>query len=423
MDIYQFIRSHLAGPLRQRAFKSPWTYRLLKQLVAAQKNRYSWQAAHLMLLNTIDQVAAAYLQQGPVVWHNVFFPTEILYGLGLVPFAPEAAAAVAVGMGVAEEAFRVAEGEWVSGESCSFHRLAYGCDRAGYLPPPGAVVCSSHLCDAAPQSLAAAAGYHHVPFYLLDVPHRQDAAAINYVARQLKSITFSLAEALGVPWDQERFQEAVIASNTAREHLLAVNRLRRQRPAYIRGDEAHGFIYLMLAGFGSEAAAAVYRQLAAELEQRWREQRRAVPEERARLLWLHLRPYYPTEIFNLLEQEAGAVVVFEEMHHVYWEPLDPARPFYSLAGKVLSHHGLGCMSRRIEAILAMVDAYQVDGVIHFAHWGCRQSTAGLRMLQDALRDREIPFLNLEGDCVDKSKYAPGAIRTRLEGFLEMLRAV
>lgn len=420
MDIYQLLRSHLGNALRRRAFKSPWTYRILRQAVAAQRKHYTWEAAHRLLLNTIDQAAAAFLQKGPVIWHNVFFPTEILYGLGVIPFAPEAAAVVATGLGIAGEALRRAEGDWVGGETCSFHRLAHGCDREGYFPPPGAVVCSSHLCDTAPQSLAATAAYHGVPFYLLDVPCRLEAGALDYVARQLKNITFSLAEALNLVWDGERFRKALVNSNAAREHLLAVNRLRQQRPACIRGEEAHSFIYPLLAGFGAETSVEVYGQLAAELNRRYREQRLAVPEEKARLLWLHLRPYYPNVIFQLLEQEAGAVVVFEEMSYVYWEPLDPERPFYSLARKVLSHHGLGPMTRRIEAILAMVDAYQAGGVIHFAHWGCRQSTAGLRLLQDALRERGIPFLNLEGDCVDQSKYAPGATRTRLEGFLEML---
>ncbi|BCV21083.1 2-hydroxyacyl-CoA dehydratase subunit D [Moorella sp. Hama-1] len=420
MDIYQLLHSHLGNALRRRAFKSPWTYRILRQAVAAQKKHYPWQAAHRLLLNTIDQTAAAFLQKGPVVWHNVFFPVEILYGLGAIPFAPEAAAVVATGLGIGGEALRRAESDWVSSEACSFHRLAHGCDREGYFPPPGAVVCSSHLCDTAPQSLATVAAYHEVPFYLLDVPHRQDAAALNYVARQLKSITFSLVASLSLEWEGERFQEAIVHSNAARERLLAVNRLRQQHPACIRGEEAHSFIYPMLAGFGAATSVEVYGQLAAELGRRYREQRRAVPEEKARLLWLHLRPYYPNTIFHLLEQEAGAVVVFEEMSHVYWQPLDPERPFYSLARKVLSHHGLGPMSRRIAAILSMVDAYKAGGVIHFAHWGCRQSTAGLRLLQDALREREIPFLNLEGDCVDQSKYAPGATRTRLEGFLETL---
>ncbi|WP_406676539.1 2-hydroxyacyl-CoA dehydratase subunit D [Moorella sp. ACPs] len=420
MDIYQLLRSYLESTLRQRALKSPWTYRLLKQAAAAQKRHYPWQAAHRLLLNTIDQAAAAFLQKRPVIWHNVFFPTEVLYGLGAVPFAPEAAAVVATGLGIAGRALQRAEGDWVSSEACSFHRLAHGCDREGYFPPPAAVVCSSHLCDTAPQSLAATAAYHGVPFYLLDVPHQQDAAALEYVARQLKSITFSLAETLNLEWDGDRFQEALVNSNAARERLLAINRLRQQRPACIRGEEAHSFIYLILAGFGASTSVEVYGELLTELAQRYRDQRRAVPEEKARLVWLHLRPYYPNAIFQILEQEAGAVVVCEEMNYVYWEPLDPERPFYSLARKVLSHHGLGPMTRRIEAILAMVDAYQAGGVIHFAHWGCRQSTAGLRLLQDALRERGIPFLNLEGDCVDQSKYAPGAVRTRLEGFLEML---
>ncbi|MGI6284494.1 2-hydroxyacyl-CoA dehydratase family protein [Neomoorella humiferrea] len=420
MDIYQLLRSYLETALRQRALKSPWTYRVLRQAVAARRKSFSWQAAHSLLLHTIDQAAAAFLQKGPVIWHNVFFPTEVLYGLGVIPFAPEAAAVAATGLGIAAKALQQAEGDWVSGETCTFHRLAYGCDRLGYFPRPSGVVCSSHLCDTAPQSLAAAAAYHGVPFYLLDVPHQQDAAALSYVARQLKTITFSMVESLNLTWDEGRLQQALVNSNAARERLMAINNLRQKRPACIRGEEAHSFIYLMLAGFGAAATVAVYEELLNELERSYRKNEPAVPEEKARVVWLHLKPYYPNEIFQILEQEAGIIIVCEEMNHVYWEPLEPERPFYSLARKVLSHHGLGPISRRIEAVLAMTESYKADGVIHFAHWGCRQSAGAIRLLQEALREKGISFLNLEGDCIDQSKYAPGAVRTRLEGFIEML---
>ncbi|MGI9953415.1 2-hydroxyacyl-CoA dehydratase family protein [Moorellaceae bacterium AZ2] len=420
MDLYQKLRSALAEPLKRRALYSPWVIKLVKQIIASQGRAFPWEATRQLALKAIDQAADAFLRRGPVVWYNVFFPSELLYGLGAVPFAPEAAAAVAVGLGLVNEAFRAADSHWFGSDGCSFHRLALGCELAGYFPRPDAVVCSSHLCDIAPQSLAYTACRLQRPFHLLDVPQQAGAAEASYVARQLKAIFFSLAEELGLEPDISRLETALVHSNEAREGLLRVSRIRQQAPAVIRGDEAHGFIYLMLTSFGSPWAGAIYQKLCGELNHRRQQEKWAVPHERARLLWLHLRPYYSSDIFKILEQEGGAVVVFEEMNYVYWEELDPRRPFFSLARKVLSHHGLGPMERRVKAVLQMAEDFGARGVVHFAHWGCRQSTAGLSLLQQALREREIAFLNLDGDCVDRQKYAPGAVRTRLEGFLELL---
>ncbi|GFN21896.1 2-hydroxyacyl-CoA dehydratase subunit D [Thermanaeromonas sp. C210] len=420
MDLYPKLRSVLAEPLKRRALHSPLVVKLVRQIISAQKRAFPWEASHRLALKAIDQAADAFLRRGPVVWHNVFFPSELLYGLGVVPFAPEAAAAVAVGLGLVDEAFRAADGRWFGSDGCSFHRLALGCELAGYFPRPDAVVCTSHLCDIAPQSLALTAARHERPFHLVDVPRRAGVSEAHYVARQLKGIFFSLAEELGLKPDMARLEAALRRSNEAREGLLRVSRLRREAPAVIRGEEAHGFLYLMLTSFGSPWAAGVYDKWYEELRYRREQGDWAVPREKVRLLWLHLRPYYANDIFKILEREGGAVVVFEEMNHVYWEELDPRHPFFSLARKVLSHHGLGPLERRIGALMQMVEDFRTQGVVHFAHWGCRQSTAGVALLQQALREQGIAFLNLDGDCVDRQKYAPGAVRTRLEGFLELL---
>lgn len=420
-ELYKSLRSALAVPLRRRAF-SPWVINLVKHLIAISPHAFPWGATHLMVLKVLDQVAAAYLRKRPVVWHNVFFPTEILYGLRVIPFAPEAASTLAVGLGLASEAFQVGSTHWVGTDICSFHRLAIGLDLAGYFPSPDAVVCTSHLCDIAPHSLAWSSARHGKPFYLLDVPLGGGPGEASFVARQLKHIFFSLARDLKVSPDIEALRMAIERSNEARRLLFKIKEIRREPPAVIRGEEAHGFLYLMLTSWGATFTAEVYQEWLEELKNRQKEKRWAIPQERFRLLWLHLRPYYPTEIFKILEEEGGAVVVFEEMHHVYWEELDAKRPFYSLALKVLGHQGLGFLDRRIKVILDMVREFKAQGVIHFAHWGCRQSTAGIRVLQEALRREGVAFLNLDGDCVDREKYAGGSVRTRLEAFLELLAA-
>ena len=138
----------------------------------------------------------------------------------------------------------------------------------------------------------------------------------------------------------------------------------------------------------------------------------AVREEKFRLLWLHyIKPYYPNEIISFLESQ-GAAIVFGEANHVYWGPLDPARPFESLAAKMLANPSGGPLERRASLALEFVDRYNIDGVIHFSHWGCRQSCGGEYVIRDMMRKKGVPMLVLDGDGADSRNYSKE--QTRLE---------
>lgn len=143
------------------------------------------------------------------------------------------------------------------------------------------------------------------------------------------------------------------------------------------------------------------------------------PKNIKKLLWLHLKPYYKNNIFSFLEQN-NFRVVFEEINYVYWPELNPKRPFESLAKKLISHPLNGSIDNRINAILNMVNEYNVDGTILFAHWGCRHSNGGARIIKDTLQQRNIPTLILDGDCLNKNNSSEGQILTRIQGFMEIL---
>ncbi len=140
-----------------------------------------------------------------------------------------------------------------------------------------------------------------------------------------------------------------------------------------------------------------------------------------KILWLHLKPYYNNNLFSLLESN-NYKVVFEEISQVYWPELDPEKPFESLAIKMLSHPLNGSVQNRVNAILKMVKDFNVDGVIMFAHWGCRHSNGGARIIKDSLKEVDVPMLLLDGDCLNKNNSSEGQMLTRLQGFMEIVDA-
>jgi benzoyl-CoA reductase/2-hydroxyglutaryl-CoA dehydratase subunit BcrC/BadD/HgdB len=372
---------------------------------------------------TAGQLRDARRGRGPVVWGNAFFPFELLYGLGVTPCRPETLAGLAAVVGVGQDAIGRAESGAYSPDTCAFYRCSIGLDMAGLLPPPDFVVASTYLCDGATKAFHNFSRKYGCDYYLLDVPYHETPRAVAYLARQLEDLAENVAAKQGKPLDRARLAEAVRLSNEAREYLVKINELRKLAPCPLSGEDAIGYIMdMQLFGFGSREGVRFFRTLYEELQEKVAAGRGAVDRENLRLLWLHyIKPYYPNEIFSFLRGQ-GAAVVFGEANHVYWPPLDPDRPFESLAAKMLANPCGGPLERRAGLALEFVERYHIDGVIHFSHWGCRQSCGGEYVIRDVMRRKGVPMLVLDGDGADSRNYSKEQTRLRLEAFLEMLEA-
>ena len=90
------------------------------------------------------------------------------------------------------------------------------------------------------------------------------------------------------------------------------------------------------------------------------------------------------------------------------------------AAKILSNPSGGRLERRSNLALELVEKYDIDGVIHFTHWGCRQSSGGEYVIRDTFKKKGIPMLILNGDGADSRNYSEEQTRLRLDAFLEML---
>jgi hypothetical protein len=180
-----------------------------------------------------------------------------------------------------------------------------------------------------------------------------------------------------------------------------------------------GQLTMLTTMFGHPAAVAYYEAL----RDYTRERQRGTPEQpnqRLRLYWLHLRPYYSSELLAHLEDDLGAVIAFEEMSTLWWQALDERQPLRALAEKMLAQYMNGPVERRADLALSYIKRYRCVGAIHFSHWGCRQSNGALHVLRSRLRKAGIPLLVIDGDCVDPANLQQGPLRTRIDAFAEML---
>jgi benzoyl-CoA reductase/2-hydroxyglutaryl-CoA dehydratase subunit BcrC/BadD/HgdB len=356
----------------------------------------------------------------PVVWFNALFPPELVWGLGVIPFYPEIVSGMGASVGLGPSSLAAASDAHYPMDICTFHRNAAGLALQGIFPEADAYVSTSNACDIAGQMLASFAHESNREFLLIDVPPSYDEESIDYVEKQLDDLVERLSALTGLTLDMQRFRKTLRLSNQAREYYQEVRKLRSAEPAPLRGSSQLNQLALIVTAFGTSDAVQFYRALRDYTQDLVSQGDSEQAHQRYRLYWMHLKPYFPTDLMSWFEDELGAVIAFEEASNVWWEPLDETQPLRAIAEKILSVYYNGPLERRLQTTLQCVEEFGAQGVVQFHHWGCRQSTGALRVMRDVLRSKGIPFLQIDGDCIDEANLQLGPLRTRIQGFLEML---
>jgi benzoyl-CoA reductase/2-hydroxyglutaryl-CoA dehydratase subunit BcrC/BadD/HgdB len=344
-------------------------------------------------------------------------PSELLHAYGTSPMFTEDLAATIAGAGYAKRALERAEMLGFSRDGCSFPRATLGAALAGLLPRFDLIVATSHLCDGQNKALEELAARMDSPYLLLDTPCDCTAAAVDYLTSQLERLEIKLAELAGRRAKPEDWERTFGYGNETRNSMIRLAQLRRNRPCPFYGRAAFSLAIRSLLMMGTPFLSDCYADLVQEAESKHPDDLKG---ERFRVAWLLAYPYFQDNFVAWLEGEQGVRVVTEEFSHVFWDPLDPAQPMKSLARKMLQNPNLGPVTNRVKMIEQMALDYKVDGVLHYSHWGCRQGCGGVRPIADALNKLQVPFLDLDGDCIDSRNYSKGQTLTRLQGFLELM---
>ncbi len=362
----------------------------------------------------------AFARTEPPVWTNVFTPPELIFGCGCIPFWLDGAGGFSGWIEI-EEVFDKADTVLPSPDICTFLRAAVGGAFTGLFPKPRMVICSSHLCEGALKIARIAATHFEVDFHPLDVPPTLSEEAVRYVADQLQHLAQRLCRLSNSKLDLDRLREAIDLSNQARRHFLDVAKMRKHVPAPTTGSQfiGMGLVY----PWGTSSGVTIAETLRDEILGRVTDNVPAVQDgERHRLMWIHLRPVFETDIMAYVEQRLRAVIVVDVLGEVWWPELDAREPFRALATKMLSNPELLPMERKVERLLRLADGYHVDGVVHFLQWGCRWNMGQSSIFKAAMTGAGLPFLALDGDAVDKRATPHGQMLTRLEAFMELLES-
>ena len=146
----------------------------------------------------------------------------------------------------------------------------------------------------------------------------------------------------------------------------------------------------------------------------------SVLTRRKRIFFIHTLPNWQDSMIRMLETENRCELVGCDITFDSLMPLDPDKPFESMARRLLANVNGGRSTRRIDNAIAWAKKLNADGVIVFCHWGCKQTSGASQLARQTLEAAGFPTLVLDGDGCDAGNANDGQMVTRLQAFLEQL---
>ncbi|MFQ5898469.1 MAG: 2-hydroxyacyl-CoA dehydratase subunit D [Candidatus Methylomirabilia bacterium] len=361
-----------------------------------------------------------------VAGHSVLVPPEIFHAMGLVPYHLESVLTASMILLREQEPFLAAAKTFgLTPEVCSVHRAIAAAFTQGWAPAPDVVIWNNEVCDNTAKSNELVRERCRIPGFYFDCPYRSTPRSVQYVAAKLEELVGFLEELTGRSMDRERLAESLEISQRMVAVNEDINTLRKAIPAPGHNRLGSQLLYIGFYWMGTPQGLSFYETVRDELRETV--EKGSAPPERYRLLSLFLPLSYSWRLLDWMEREHGARLV-GETYCCHWGEMewDLSAPFLTLARRLYAHpvcrsmHGPadgGVLTDAVED----ARAYRVDGAIYWAHIGCRQSCATIKLAKDALREKaEIPTLTLEMDSNDPSFVSEEEMQAKLEEFFEIL---
>lgn len=365
-----------------------------------------------------------YIWENPekVIWTNMVMPLELFYAAGLIPINMELVSGWLATLGLSPKYISVSEGMGFSSTLCSYHKTALGVCERGDLPPPRAAAITSHLCDGGNGVVNYFNHRFNARTFTINVPYTNSALHNDYVSQQYLKLVKWLEEYTGKKLSEEKFSRALELSNTAREYWLKVFQLRKEEPlfnGYFSLRNLFGATFLFGSELGAEVAKAYYLQLCQRKAERGNTPSK--DGKLKRILWIHFAPLYANKLMEYLEEHLNCRIVFDITGYIYWPEYNLEKPLESLAERTLSHFYMGGTRERKQLYASLIEEFDIDGVIHFMHNGCRAITGWSWQVRQVAKEKNIPYMELSGDCIDQRAFSEEQMRLRLDAFNEALR--
>lgn len=347
-------------------------------------------------------------------WTNIFTPVEILQCFDLECVSIECLASFISGFQIEDACIDYAENHGIATTLCSYHKTFIGAVLAGLIPKPKFAVTTSMICDGNINTFRYLSGEMDIDTYIIDIPHEYSEEGVAYVVDQLKELIGKLEQETGKSFCMEDLKEILRRENESFRNLHEFLKKTKYKSYPSTMTLQMFLLFATHLNIGSQEVLDIFRTMNTEIDS-------CREFTGKKIFWVHLLPYYQETLKHYLNLGEEYQIQGMDFHMDYSEELDTEHPLQALARKMILNKYNGSYERKVEMICEMVEELQSDAVIHFCHWGCKQSSGGVMLLKEEMKKRQIPMLILDGDAMDRRNSHDGQIKTRLEAFLEMIK--
>lgn len=392
-----------------------------------------------------------------VAWAMWGIPEEILYAMDVLPVLVENYGPICAAYQIGPYFCEIAESDGFSMDTCSYVRTGLGIAKKmhelGAPPPevpyggmgtPDMLIGNAQFCDNRFKWMQQLGRYLDVPYFGYDVqewPYGWDyndeglrKHFIDHYYAQLQRLVAFLEKVTGKKLDKNRLSEALVNWMKVQKLFFEACQLRRYRPNPLPAQDSATIAFPNLHMKCWPETIEFYQKVYDELKYRVENKLSTMPEEKYRLLWHLIIPWFYIGIYNWLEQEFGATTIsptYEGGQVPDEELIDYDFPLESIARKM--YNGIWAVNGMIRGFsggqiaVEFVSAFDIDGVLSMLVPSCRATTnlyQTWRELTDALSQAglTIPTCAIEADMVDTRTYSDALVKDRIRAFMETVDA-
>jgi benzoyl-CoA reductase/2-hydroxyglutaryl-CoA dehydratase subunit BcrC/BadD/HgdB len=366
-------------------------------------------------------------------------PTEPLYAMDIIPAFPENYAVIVSAKREVVRFLEVAERRGLSKDICSYTRAALGMMWAddgpyGPLPKPDLVISYPHLCDPYSKWWEIYAREYNVPIFHFDGPNllrgKHTSQDLRWAVNNIEEMIKFLEEVTGRTFDRDRFKEIMALGIQARELAWQVQENKKHIPSPTGIREATNDVFYLTAFFGKQEAVDFFSKELEESNAKIAQGIGAIPEEKYRLFFYNLPPWYCLDEFIDIFSSRGAVFAMDYYCPFLWLGdymegfrLDPDKPVESLAISHLYRSGAIGVDIEIDRCVRAVRDWHCDGAVFNSCPGCSVHSRTLYLkMRELERQTGAVVMCYEASQSDPRTFNEGEIRREIDSFFEILEA-
>jgi benzoyl-CoA reductase subunit B len=385
------------------------------------------------LVSRFDEVAAAMADGNrKVALYEFGLMPQLFFAFDCAPFCLETYPYTFASFrkDIIQDFIAVAEEAGAPSDVCSTDRFIIGAALAGEMPDNSFFVTSSSPCDGTRIGYPIIHKALEIPGLYLEAPYSHRREAARFYGAQIKArlIPF-LEEVTGKKFDIDRFREIVQESNRAYELMVDLNDTFSAKPCplpnALRGIPYMAFIYAA----GHPGATQINKLLYDEATHRLKESYKGPFEEKYRVFWVHVPPYFDTFLFNWMEEELGAPMISSSLASTpILDPIDTSSLDSMLEGYAWQGLDMTMSLMRYDTVklldftLQAYHKFNCDCIFVTQHVGCNSICGAAGIMRKYFREKDIPSLFIELDYNDDRILSSDMLRSQIEEFFNTVMA-